>query len=138
MIEQLKKIHLENNTQQQSLLRAVELGIPSMKNEEWKYTYYNKILQQGFTTISSNTSPTSAVNIDEIATYIEANSVSENKLIFINGFFHNELSSWQNQPKINFWNNNNCTETNSDDFLVELNNALTTDAPTPCRPPETL
>lgn len=98
-----------------------------MKNEEWKYTYYNKILQQGFTTISSNTSPTSAVNIDEIATYIEANSVSENKLIFINGFFHNELSSWQNQPKINFWNNNNCTETNSDDFLVELNNALTTD-----------
>ncbi len=125
MIEQLKNIQLQDKNQQQSLLHAIELGIPSMKNEEWKYTYYNKILQQGFT--PSTTNLASLEDLTGLTEFIEANSVSSNRIVFVNGFFHNELSSLQNHPKINFWNSNNANETNSKDFLIELNNALTTD-----------
>ncbi len=127
MIEALKNIKCSDINKQNSLQHAIELGIPSMKNEEWKYTYYNKILQQGFVPTQNNSKDADIENIDDIVTFIDANSVSSNKLIFINGFFHNELSSWQNQPKINFWNNNNTTVSDSNDFLLELNNALSTD-----------
>ena len=48
MIEQLKDIQLSDKNQQQSLQNAINIGIPTMKQEEWKYTYYNKILQKGF------------------------------------------------------------------------------------------
>lgn len=124
MIEQLQNIKLQDKNQQQSLQHAIELGVPSMKNEEWKYTYYNKILQQGFTTTANLES---LKNLSNLAEFIEANSVSPNRIVFDNGFFHNELSSLKNHPKINFWNSNNVKESNCKDFLIELNNALTTD-----------
>ena len=124
MIEQLQNIKLQDKNQQQSLQHAIELGVPSMKNEEWKYTYYNKILQQGFTPTANLESQK---DLPSLAEFIEANSVSSNRIVFVNGFFHNELSSLQNHPKINFWNSNNIKESNSKDFLIELNNALTTD-----------
>lgn len=126
MIETLKNITLSDAQQQNSLQRALEIGVPSMKNEEWKYTYYNKILQQGFDVNNSN-SKQATFNHDQIQTFIENNSVSSNKLVFVDGIFQNDLSTFLNHPKINFWNNKNSVESNSKDFLLELNNALTTD-----------
>lgn len=124
MIEELKNIKLTDKNQQQSLQNAIEVGIPSMKNEEWKYTYYNKILQQGFHVDTANNID---IDVNDITAFIDANSVSPDKLVFVNGFFHNELSTLKNHPKINFWNANNSTSSDSKDFLLELNNALSTD-----------
>lgn len=122
MIEQLKDIQLQDKNQQQSLENAIKIGIPSMKNEEWKYTYYNKILQQGFEP-TAETKNTSSVEQE----FIEAIAVSPNRIIFVNGIFQSELSTLAVQPKINFWNSNNSTESNTNDFLLELNNALSSD-----------
>lgn len=109
---------IKDKNQKASLQNAIEIGIPSMKQEEWKYTYYNKILQQGFT-------PATQIERREIAKeFVEAHSISKNKLVFVDGIFHDELSVLINHPKINFWNQNNSSEINSNNFLIELNNAL--------------
>lgn len=120
---------IEDKNKQQSLQNAINIGIPSMKQEEWKYTYYNKILQQGFTP-SLNVQGFKNLERLELEVnkeFIDANSVSTNRIVFVNGIFHNELSTLINHPKINFWNTNNVSESNSKDFLIELNNALATD-----------
>lgn len=109
---------VKDKNQNASLQNAINIGVPSMKNEEWKYTYYNKILQQGFT-------PAKQIGRKEIAKeFVEAHSISKNKLVFVDGIFHDELSVLINHPKINFWNQNNSSEINSNNFLIELNNAL--------------
>ncbi|MFN8237482.1 MAG: Fe-S cluster assembly protein SufD [Chitinophagales bacterium] len=125
MIEALKNITCSNSIQQASLQHAIELGIPSMKQEEWKYTYYNKILQQGF---SPNLHLEGLKDLQGVEKeFVEANSVSTNRIVFLNGVFHPELSTLNIQPKINFWNSNNVAETDTKDFLLELNNALASD-----------
>ncbi len=125
MIQELEIIlpQIKDEHQKASLQKAIELGVPSMKLEEWKYTYYNKILQQGFTV--NKQSSAYLQNIEK--EFIDANSVSTNRIVFINGIFHNELSSLINQPKLNFWNANNVSENISKDFLIELNNAFASD-----------
>lgn len=117
--------NISDKNQQQSLQNAINIGIPSMKQEEWKYTYYNKILQQGFI-------PTNLLgfkNLEGLVTkeFIDAIAVSNNRIVFVNGIFHEELSTFINHPKINFWHSNNSNESNTKDYLIELNNALATD-----------
>lgn len=124
MIQELENIlpTITDEKQKASLQKAIALGVPSMKQEEWKYTYYTKILQQGFIpSLVAN----QQINIEK--EFIDANSVSSNRIVFVNGVFHNELSTLVNHPKINFWDSKNVTESNTKDFLIELNNALTTD-----------
>lgn len=125
MIHELENIlpYVKNDIQKASLQHAINIGIPSMKQEEWKYTYYNKILQQGFT---PNVTPEGKLQGIE-KEFIEANSVSPNRIVFLNGVFHPELSTLTVQPKMNFWNSNNVDETDTKDFLLELNNALASD-----------
>ena len=118
--------NITDEKQKASLQKAIALGVPSMKQEEWKYTYYNKILQQGFTTTNlEGFKNLQGLKIEK--EFIDANSVSSNRIVFVNGIFHNELSTLVNHPKINFWDSNNATESNTNNFLIELNNALTTD-----------
>ena len=118
--------NITDEKQKASLQKAIALGVPSMKQEEWKYTYYNKILQQGFTTTNlEGFKNLQGLKIEK--EFIDANSISTNRIVFVNGIFHNELSTLVNHPKINFWDSNNVTESNTKDFLIELNNALTTD-----------
>ena len=89
-----------------------------MKQEEWKYTYYNKILQQGFTTTNlEGFKNLQGLKIEK--EFIDANSISTNRIVFVNGIFHNELSTFVNHPKINFWDSNNATESNTNNFLIE-------------------
>ncbi len=127
MIEELKNITRSDKNQQTSLQNAINIGIPSMKQEEWKYTYYNKILQQGFTPAAHMASLNDSTSIEIEKEFIEANSVSPNRIVFLNGIFHPELSTLTVQPKMNFWNSNNVAETNTKDFLLEFNNALASD-----------
>ena len=118
--------NITDEKQKASLQKAIALGVPSMKQEEWKYTYYNKILQQGFTTTNlEGFKKLQGLKIEK--EFIDANSISTNRIVFVNGIFHNELSTFVNHPKINFWDSNNVTESNTNHFLIELNNALTTD-----------
>jgi Fe-S cluster assembly protein SufD len=126
MIQELEKIFptLKDEHQKTSLEKAIAIGVPSMKQEEWKYTYYTKILQQGFTPAVVGVLDQQHIIEKE---FIEANSVSSNRIVFVNGIFHNELSTLVNHPEINFWDSNNVSESNTKDFLIELNNALTTD-----------
>lgn len=126
MIHELENIlpSVKNDVQKASLQHAINIGIPSMKQEEWKYTYYNKILQQGFTPAVVGVPHQQAKIAKE---FIEANSVSPNRIVFVNGIFHPELSTLTVQPKMNFWNSNNIADINTKDFLLELNNALATD-----------
>lgn len=119
--------NITDEHQKASLQKAIALGIPSMKSEEWKYTYYNKILQQGFTPQMSNGLKTVSTLQRIEKEFIDAHSVSSNRIVFVNGIFHNELSTLINHPNINFWDTNNVTESNTKDFLIEINNALTTD-----------
>jgi len=129
MIQELENIlpTITDEKQKASLQKAIELGVPSMKLEEWKYTYYNKILQQGFTPISNLQGFKNLEDLEIEKEFIDENSVSSNRIVFVNGIFHNELSNFINHPKINFWNANNSTESNSKDFLIELNNAFASD-----------
>lgn len=127
MIQELENIlpTIIDKKQKVSLQKAIALGIPSMKQEEWKYTYYNKILQQGFTPKLQTESIKDFPSVEK--EFIDANSVSTNRIVFINGIFHEELSTLINHPKINFWHSNNSNESNSKDFLIELNNAFASD-----------
>jgi Fe-S cluster assembly protein SufD len=125
MIEQLKNIQVNDKNQQQSLQNAINIGIPSMKLEEWKYTYFNKILQQGFTPKLQMESLKDFPSVEK--EFVDANAVSNKRIVFVNGIFHEELSTFINHPKINFWNSKNITESTSKDFLIELNNAFASD-----------
>ncbi len=109
------------STRQNSLMQAIALGIPSMKNEEWKYTYYNKILQQGF----APTYTPATVNIKK--DFIDKHSVSGNNIVFLNGIYQPELSSLKPSAGVVFTNTANTSEQISNDFLIELNNAFATD-----------
>jgi Fe-S cluster assembly protein SufD len=123
MIEKLKSLQLNNKEQIKSLENAIAIGIPSMRNEEWKYTYYNKILQHNFE-IPMDISP---LEKDISTDNFEINSDAKYKLIFIDGIFNAEHSYFPQSPKFSFWNSNNIKTSDSKDFLIELNNALTTD-----------
>ena len=133
MINELENIlpSVKNDHQKASLQNAIAIGVPSMKHEEWKYTYYNKILQQGFivdTHIVAVDTHSSAYLQQQIEKeFIDEYAVSENRIVFVNGVFHAELSQFNSHPKINFWNSNNISENSTKDFLLELNNALATD-----------
>ena len=133
MINELENIlpSVKNDHQKASLQNAIAIGVPSMKHEEWKYTYYNKILQQGFivdTHIVAVDTHSSAYLQQQIENeFIDEYAVSENRIVFVNGVFHNELSQFKSHPKINLWNSNNISENSTKDFLLELNNALATD-----------
>ena len=126
MINELENIlpSLKNDHQKTSLQNAIAIGVPSMKQEEWKYTYYNKILQQGFTV---DTHSCAYLQQEIEKEFIDEYAVSENRIVFVNGVFHNELSQFKSHPKINLWNSNNISENSTKDFLLELNNALATD-----------
>jgi hypothetical protein len=133
MINELENIlpSVKNDHQKTSLQNAIAIGVPSMKNEEWKYTYYNKILQQGFIvdthSVAVYTHSSAYLQQQIEKEFIDEYAVSENRIVFVNGVFHNELSQFKSHPKINFWNSNNISENSTKDFLLELNNALATD-----------
>ena len=121
-ILQNKLPSIKDEKQKVSLERAISLGIPSMKNEEWKYTYFNKIIQN-IDTLNNAQLQEQAIKKE----FIDEYSVSENRIIFVNGIFHSELSSFVTHPKINIWNSNNISANSTNDFLLELNNALASD-----------
>ena len=122
-LEILKNIQLKDKNQQQSLENAISIGSPSMKHEEWKYTYYNKIFQNTFEVNIDTKNENQKIDAELVPLLQE----EKYKLVFVDGQFLAELSYFPQSQKFSFWNNNNVTESNSKDFLIELNNALVSD-----------
>ncbi|MFN4285038.1 MAG: Fe-S cluster assembly protein SufD [Lacibacter sp.] len=66
-----------------------ELGIPTVKNEEWKYTRIAGVLNKNFTYAVDATAVTAAdVDALRLPGYENAN-----ELVFVNGIYHAELST---------------------------------------------
>lgn len=122
-LEILKNIQLKDKNQQQSLENAINIGSPSMKHEEWKYTYYNKIFQNPFEVNIDTKNENQKIDAELVPLLQE----EKYKLVFVDGQFIAELSYFPQSQKFSFWNNNNVTESDSKDFLLELNNALVSD-----------
>jgi Fe-S cluster assembly protein SufD len=77
---------------QAALEQFLQLGIPTMKHEDWKYTYLQKILNKGF---KPGFIP--AVNSADIQSVLPSiNHPSGIRLVIVDGQFNSTLSSIQN------------------------------------------
>ncbi len=79
-----------------AMVRFRELGFPSVKDEEWKYTNVSAIAKGGFTALAATeaeveTSPTGLVTLGSPET-------SASQLIFVNGKLRGDLSSVAGLP----------------------------------------
>lgn len=66
-----------------------QLGMPSMKHEEWKYTYLAKILKKGF--VPGYIQTDKAV-LKSIADQLPAIAKDANRIVLVDGIFSSELS----------------------------------------------
>src|SRR5712664_2925856 len=77
--------------------RFLELGFPSVKEEEWKYTNVVAIARSHFRpTVSSELTPRSNAGVKQLASVPEAGS---SQLVFVDGVFRNDLSSFTALPE---------------------------------------
>ncbi|HUH73094.1 MAG TPA: Fe-S cluster assembly protein SufD [Chitinophagales bacterium] len=116
-----------------------ELGLPSMKHEEWKYTYLAKVFKKGFTPgIQTNNNNNYSERIKE---YLPAISSDKNRLVIVDGIFSKEFSQINTSTEYHIssladaWENNIQTATElftsitkqQDRALTALNSALCQD-----------
>ena len=82
--------HLEltttDTTKQDALNRFKELGIPTNRNEEWKFTNFNKILKEDFHQVNSSLTNQEVEEILDV-------DIDENKVVLVNGTFIENLSN---------------------------------------------
>jgi len=81
-----------NKIRRQNLLRVNESGIPTIKDEEWKYTNLSPIRESCF---SLNVKP-SSVDEKQFSKYVSKEDIN---LVLINGVIDEDLSSKQTLPK---------------------------------------
>ena len=71
---------------EQSLARFLEVGVPTVKNEEWKYTNISPMTQHVFNTSVESQIP----DLTTFSKYINAEDIN---VVFINGIFSSKLSN---------------------------------------------
>ncbi len=72
--------------------RFEELGFPSVKNEEWKYTNVAAIAKGNFTSTGSAAPSSLTTDVNELAS-LGSPETASSQLIVVNGELRNELSS---------------------------------------------
>lgn len=72
--------------------RFAELGFPSVKNEEWKYTNVAAIAKTDFKANSSTATASAGLDKTDLAR-LGAPETAESQLVFVNGELRNDLSS---------------------------------------------
>ncbi len=77
---------------QQGLSRFNELGIPTIKNEEWKYTNLSSLAERKFYIPE----PQPFKELGELHEYLDP---AEINVVFVNGDFHPKLSNLTDLPK---------------------------------------
>lgn len=103
-----------------------EKGLPSRKNEEYKYTNLSKILERNFSGFNGNID-----SHTEFESLIP--SLSDNQLVFINGILSDNLSTYDLPNGISVQNLENSNQTignkidaNSDEYLLLNTSSLKT------------
>jgi Fe-S cluster assembly protein SufD len=83
-----------HNIRKTAISRFSELGFPSTRHEEWKYTNVAPILAHKFNLV------TEPVKLPRnMLTAFLFDGLSENLLVFVNGHFSKELSRFEPKPK---------------------------------------
>lgn len=73
----------------QSLETASRLGLPSFRDEHWKYTSVSKLTEQSFRIAAPRVASLDVEAINEISP-----PFAETRLVFVDGNFSEELSNW--------------------------------------------
>ena len=97
-------------------------GFPNKKNEDWKFSDLNQIIKREIGELNFFSEKLEKSEVDK---KIFLNQINHNKLVFINGqLVHIDLNS-EDKDKIEFLDNQNNTEDQSEEnSLINLNNAL--------------
>jgi len=77
-----------------AMARFEELGFPTTKEEEWKYTNVAPLIKQGFTPISSHSA---SADPTELSSFL-APECQNSQLVFVNGKLRADLSSLSSLP----------------------------------------
>src|SRR6185437_4342355 len=75
-----------------------ELGFPSVKNEEWKYTNVAPIAAIDFKPARLQTTTESEIETEELAPFRWVET-AQSELVFLNGRLRKDLSSWSAIPE---------------------------------------
>lgn len=84
---------------QAALEQFLQLGIPSMKHEDWKYTYLQKILQKGF--VPRYITPADLSSLPLAVMSEKATPTTQARIVLVDGLFNAALSSFQNIAGLN-------------------------------------
>lgn len=79
------------NLRAKSLSRFTQLGIPTVKDEEWKYTNLTALAQHTFDVATEG----KLVELDAFKSYCSADEIN---IVFVNGIFSKELSNVDKLP----------------------------------------
>jgi Fe-S cluster assembly protein SufD len=74
-----------------------ELGFPSVKNEEWKYTNVAPLAGIDFKPALFETSPETELEAEPLAS-LRCVETAQSELVFVNGVLRKDLSSWSALP----------------------------------------
>ena len=104
--------------------KFAQLGFPSKKLEDWKFSDFNRIISNKFKNIN--------INLEQQNKFKFNNYIKEfehNKIVFLNGFYNNHLFQYENEEQIIFDNlkNGPAYEPEGNNSLNLLNNAFFTD-----------
>ncbi len=97
-----KKISTKNTkaeTRSKNFEKFVQLGFPSKKLEDWKFSDFNRIISNKFKNININLEQQNKFKFDN---YIK--EFEHNKIIFLNGFYNNHSFNYEDEEKILFDN----------------------------------
>jgi Fe-S cluster assembly protein SufD len=83
-----------NRLRENAMARFEELGFPTTKEEEWKYTNVAPLIKQGFTAIVSDAA---RVDLSELSSFV-APECQNSQLVFVNGKLRTDLSSLTSLP----------------------------------------
>ena len=116
-------IHFVQQLRNEAIKQLKELGFPSTKNEEWKYTQVLPIVQKNFLPSSLAEIPKNKIN--DIRKLIKENPIfsnlSSNQLVFIDGKFCESLSTIESNGELVVSSIRNAFDNYSDLILKHFN-----------------
>ena len=120
-IEKIKNISLEEKkSRKESLNIFNKEGFPNKRLEEWKFTDFNKIINDNFNDLSSFQQVKNLDTIDELKDF------EHNSIILINGVFQSSRLNFENQKKIEIkkYTHRLIKKATTSNSLINLNDAL--------------
>ena len=122
--KQISKKNIIAETRLNNFNKFINIGFPSKKLEDWKFSDFNKIILKNFKSINVNLQKNNKIDFND---YIE--DFTHNRIVFFNGFYNNHSFKNENENKIIFssLNSGPAYENKGNNSLNLLNNAFFTD-----------